>query len=212
MSGAWLASYIVLWAVVLFQGAVIFLLLRQLGLMYLGTAQGIARDGLAVGKRAPAFTATGLAGEQVSLADFRGQRLLMVFGSSNCTPCKNLIPHLNVFAAERDADLRVLFLSRGDVEDARRFAGEHDIRVPVAAHPDDSLPDTYQARVTPFAFLIDGEGTILAKGLANTREHLDMLLHMGGLDGEPNAGAGRNGATASESQEARVSAHRNTKE
>ena len=38
----------VLWAVVLFQGVVIFVLLRQLRIMYLGTAQGVARDGFIV--------------------------------------------------------------------------------------------------------------------------------------------------------------------
>ncbi|MGB2695890.1 MAG: redoxin domain-containing protein [Dehalococcoidia bacterium] len=203
MSGPWLASYIALWAIVLIQGAVIFLILRQLGLMYLGTAQGVARDGLAVGKRAPQFTATGLAGETVALGDFQSAPLLLVFGSPNCSPCKNLIPHLNVFAAERADDLRVLFLSRGEVEDARRFASEHNIEVPVAAHPDDALPDRFQARVTPFGFVIGMDGLILAKGLVNTREHLDMLVHMAGEELRHNPEAGRNGAAVIDPAEVR---------
>ena len=68
--------------------------------------------------------------------------------------------------------------------------------MPVASHPDDELSDKYKARVTPFAFLIDGEGVIRAKGLANNREHLDMLLRAaseGPPDGENTAG--RNGRT-----------------
>jgi methylamine dehydrogenase accessory protein MauD len=196
MSGPWLASYIVLWAVVLFQGGLIFLLLRQMGVMYLGTGQGVARDGLAPGQRAPDFTLPDVAGATVSLADFQGLPLLLVFGSPNCAPCKLLIPDLNVFAHERREELRVLFLSRGALEDTRQFVSEAGAEVPVATHPDDELSDKYKARVTPFAFLIDGEGVIRAKGLANNREHLEMLLRAASEeppDGEKTVG--RNGRT-----------------
>ncbi len=199
MSGPWLASYIALWAVVLFQGVVIFVLLRQLGLMYLGTAQGVARDGLAVGARAPDFTVAGLDGGEASLADFHGLPLLLIFGSPNCAPCRGLVPDLNVFARERAGELRVLFLSRGSADEARRFAEEAGFDVPVAAHPDQTLPDEYKARVTPFAFLIDGEGVIRAKGLTNNRDHLEMLLRMAARHARPSGpAASRNGATARE--------------
>ncbi len=195
MSGPWLVSYVVLWALVLFQGAVIFLLLRQLGVIYMGTAQGVSRDGLALGQRAPEFTAPDLDGRAVSLAGFLGRPLLLVFGSATCAPCRTLIPDLNVFARERRDDLRALFLCRGSIEEARRFAGELDVQVPVAVHPDEQLPDQYKARVTPFAFLIDGEGVVRAKGLANNRSHLDMLLEQA-AKGYERAGRqnGRNGA------------------
>lgn len=196
MSGAWLVSYIVLWAVVLFQALVIFILLRQLGVMYLGTARGVAHDGLPVGERAPHFNLPTLERRSISLADFRGLPLLLVFGSPDCTPCRRLIPDLNVFARERAAEVSVLFLSRGGVEESRRFVSEHDVQVPVATFPDEGLADKYKARVTPFAFLIDGEGVIQAKGLANNREHLDMLVRVGKEQMDRSAdGSRRNGAS-----------------
>jgi methylamine dehydrogenase accessory protein MauD len=176
MSGPWLASYIVLWAVVLFQGGVIFILLRQLGMMYMGSAQGVGRDGIAAGEPAPDFSLPDPAGRLVSLGDFRGRPLLLIFGSTACAPCRGLIPDLNVFAREHDADLQTLYLSRGEPDETRRFIQEVDIRVPVAVHSDSELPDKYKARVTPFAFLVDAEGVVRAKGLANNRSHLDMLL------------------------------------
>lgn len=203
MSGVWLASYIVLWAVVLFQGVAIFLLLRQIGMMFLGTAQGVADDGLPLGKKAPDFALPDLEGRTVSLTDFRGLPVLLIFGSANCTPCRGLIPDLNVFAGERQDELRVLFLSRGNVEEARRFMQEMDAHVPVAVHPDSALADSYQARVTPFAFLLDGEGIIRAKGLANNREHLDLLLRMAKQEGhEIGPDASRNGSRAGEREPA----------
>lgn len=190
MSGIWLGSYIALWAVVLFQGAVIFMLLRQLGIIYLGTAQGVARDGLSAGARAPDFTLPDLDGRTVTLGDFRGLPLLLVFGSASCAPCRSLMPDLNAIADERREAVRVLFLCRGGADEARRFARETDVRVPVAVHPDEELPDQYRARVTPFAFLIDAEGIVRGKGLANNRAHLEMLL-----DGPRDAQGRPNGAT-----------------
>ena len=92
----------------------------------------------------------------------------------------------------------MLFLCRGGVEEARRFAGEVDVQVPVAVHPDEQLPDQYKTRVTPFAFLIDGDGVIRAKGLANNREHLEMLLRMARGHADETAGPGRNGASVEE--------------
>ena len=196
MSGAWLVSYIVLWAVVLFQGVVIFVLLRQLGIIYLGTAQGVARDGIAAGQRAPDFTLPNLAGGLVSLADFRGRSLLLVFGSTSCAPCRTLVPDLNEFARTRAGEFRALFLIRGEPDAARRFVDELDVQVPVALHNDEELPDKYKARVTPFAFVIDGEGIVRAKGLANNREHLDMLLKMASEALKRQPKAGRNGVAA----------------
>ena len=198
MSGIWLISYIALWGLVLFQGVVIFVLLRQLGIMYLGTAQGVAGDGLAVGSKAPGFSAEGLDGQPVSLNVAQGLQLLLVFGSSNCAPCRTLIPDLNKFADERRETLRVLFLCRGSTDEARRFASELELRVPIASHPDESLPEMYKARVTPFAFLIDGDLVIKAKGLANNHEHLNMLLRSAREQEDPGNGAHRNGAKAAE--------------
>jgi len=195
MSGAWLVSYIVLWGVVFFQGVLIFLLLRQLGVMYLGTAQGIARDGLAVGKRAPDFTVPDLEGRPLTLSQFRGRSLLLVFGAANCKPCQNLMPDLNAFAEEHRDQLSALYLSRSEPDAARQFVLDHDVRVPVAVHPDETLMDRYEARVTPFAFIIDGDGVVRAKGLANTREHLEMLLLVAKGD-EREQAPSRNGAAA----------------
>jgi methylamine dehydrogenase accessory protein MauD len=175
MEGPWLASYIALWIIVALQGVAIFLLLRQLGIMYLGTAQGVARDGIAPGTKAPDFSLPALDGSTVSLRAMRGLPTVLVFGSSNCNPCRSLVPELNDFAAELRDSLRVLFLCRGSESEARAFAEQTAITVPVAAHPDEELSDKYKARVTPFAFVIDGEGVVRSKGLSNNRLHLDAL-------------------------------------
>ena len=195
MSGVWLGSYIVLWGIVLFQGLVIFVLMRQLGIIYLGTAQGVARDGIAAGQRAPDFTLPDLAGGLRSLADSRGRSLLLVFGSTSCAPCRGLVPDLNAFAQTHAAQLDALFLIRGTPVETQRFVDELGVQVPVAVHNDEEIWDKYKTRVTPFAFLIDGEGVVRAKGLANNRSHLDTLLNAASEEPKGGSGASRNGVT-----------------
>ena len=46
----------------------VFLLYRQLGIMYLGSAEGVSRDGLDRGTKAPDFTVTDQYGEAHRLA------------------------------------------------------------------------------------------------------------------------------------------------
>jgi methylamine dehydrogenase accessory protein MauD len=176
MSGIWLITYIALWGIVLFQGLVIFVLMRQLGIIYLGTAQGVARDGIAPGQRAPDFALPDLSGGIRTLADFQGRSLLLVFGSTSCAPCRGLVPDLNVFAKQHAGDIDALFAIRGTANEAQRFVDELELQVPVGVFNDEELPEKYKARVTPFAFLIDGEGVVRAKGLSNNMSHLDMLL------------------------------------
>ncbi len=178
MSGVWLTSYVILWGIVLFQGLVIFVLMRQLGIIYLGTAQGVARDGIAAGQRAPDFTLPDLAGGLRSLAGFHGRSLLLVFGSTSCGPCRGLVPDLNAFAQTHADGLDALFAIRGTPAETQRFAEELGLGVPVGVYNDEELAEKYKVRVTPFAFVIDGEGIVRSKGLANNRAHLDMLLKM----------------------------------
>lgn len=196
MSGVWLISYIVLWGIVLFQGLVIFVLMRQLGIIYLGTAQGVGRDGIAAGQRAPDFTLPDLAGGLRSLADFRGRSLLLVFGSTSCTPCRGLVPDLNAFARTHAADLDALFAIRGTPSETQRFVDDLGLQVPVGIYNDEELHEKYKARVTPFAFVIDGEGIVRSKGLANNRAHLDMLLKAANEEPKSRRGANRNGVAA----------------
>src|SRR5206468_1306839 len=54
----------------------------------------LLRDGLPAGTPAPAFRLPRLDGGAVSLADFSGRRLLLVFSDPECGPCSALAPEL----------------------------------------------------------------------------------------------------------------------
>src|SRR5262249_48158887 len=97
MSPWWLLSYVALWLVVLFLGFLLLGALRALGLLRwrLEQLQAITpsrtgRSGLKSGKKAPDFTLPSVCGDKVSLHDFAGRRVFLVFTQSGCKPCHGI--------------------------------------------------------------------------------------------------------------------------
>src|SRR5438067_7226270 len=113
MDGIWIVSFIALWIIVIGEGVLILLLYRQLGVLYLGSAAGVSRDGLAVGSQAPDFTLADIDGQPHKLSSMRGRNILLLFGSSHCDPCRRLLPGLEEFARNEGREFEVLWLSQG---------------------------------------------------------------------------------------------------
>jgi methylamine dehydrogenase accessory protein MauD len=172
MEGIWLVSFIVLWIIVLVQGVLIFLLYRQLGILYLGSASGVSRDGLAVGSKAPDFQLPDSTGRVQSLAQYRGRPVVLVFGSAHCDPCRRLLPGLQDWADGPGRDFQVIWLNQASDAESRSFQAETGSTLPMLSYQT-GVNDDYRVRVTPFLFMIDRAGTIRAKGLVNTRQQLE---------------------------------------
>ncbi len=174
MEGVWLVSYIVLWLLVLGMGVLILLLYRQLGIMYLGSAEGVSRDGLNKGTQAPDFSLTDQYGNLQRLINYRGRPTLLLFGSPHCSPCRTLLPQLHEWAAAHP-EVGVLWLNAASPEESLKFVSDTGATIPVAPYPPEgNLLDIYKVRVTPFSFLLDENGVIRAKGLVNTKAGLDL--------------------------------------
>lgn len=59
-----------------------------------------AESGLKINDVAPDFQLKNLAGEQVKLSDYRGQKVLLNFWASWCPPCKEEIPYMQKYYEE----------------------------------------------------------------------------------------------------------------
>jgi len=174
MEGIWLISYIVLWLFVIALGVLVLLLYRQLGIMYLGTAEGVSRDGLARGTRAPDFSLTDQYGHAQRLNSYKGKPVLLLFGSPHCSPCRLLLPQLDEWVRQHQ-DVGAVWLNSASPEESLRFVSETGAQLPVAPYaPEDNLLDKYKVRVTPFLFMVDENGIVRAKGLVNSKGGLDM--------------------------------------
>jgi methylamine dehydrogenase accessory protein MauD len=199
MSGVWLASFIVLWVLVLLMAFLLAGALRQLGLLQLrlGDDPGalITDSGLERGAHAPDFTGLDAeSGELVSLSDLPAVPRLLVFASPGCLSCRELMPGLNEVRKTR-GDYDFLVVCRGDLESCQAFARMNRLEAPMVVDTTGQIERDYLVTLTPFAYLVDHEGRVVIRGIANDWRQLESLLEQEGtlqagmgfvpMDGEP---------------------------
>lgn len=124
-------------------------------------------DALLLNSRAPAFDLADLYAKRKTLADFRGQSLLLVFFNPGSGVCRDLVPSL---AALRIANpsLLPLIISMGDVEESRQLFAEHRLWFSVLLQRGSDVLSAYRVKEMPCAYLIDADGRI-ASGLMPLR-------------------------------------------
>lgn len=146
----------------------------------------LARDGLAKGTPAPAFRLARLDNEELSLEQYRGQKILLVFSDPECGPCNLLCPRLERLA-RRTPDIQIIMVSRGDPEANRLKVEEYGLTFPVVLQKHWELSRLYAMFATPIAYLIDEEGVIAAEVATGPDAILTLLTTaaiMSLLDGQ----------------------------
>jgi methylamine dehydrogenase accessory protein MauD len=185
MSGVWLASYVILWLLVLVMGFLLAGALRQLGLVQLrlGDDPGalITDTGLERGTFAPDFTALDAnSGESIALSDLPARARLLVFVSPSCLSCRELIPGMNEVQATRGREFDFLAVCRGDLESCRSFARMNRLHAPMVVDTAGQVEKNYEVSLTPFAYLLDHERRVVIRGIANDWRQLESLLDQEG--------------------------------
>jgi peroxiredoxin len=117
------------------------------------------RDGLPEGDPAPVFRLRRLDGGEVSLLEYRGKNLVVVFSDPDCVPCDELAPQLET-AHREYPELSLLMISRGRPEDTQAKAAEFGLTFPIALQRHWEISREYGIFVAPAAFFIDEWGTI----------------------------------------------------
>jgi peroxiredoxin len=119
--------------------------------------------GLDAGVTAPPFELPELHGGQVSLEQFRGRRVLLVFFSSHCVYCEMMAPELGRLPLDgRDGRPVPLVVTGAKAEEMRPFAAKHGIRCSVLLQEGGEVSKAYKGTSTPSGYLIDEEGTLIS--------------------------------------------------
>jgi methylamine dehydrogenase accessory protein MauD len=173
-------SVIVLWIVVLCLLAVVLALTRQLGVLHERIAPVGAlmlNRGLAVGEPAPAIDVVDLHGANLRLGAPRtdGKSTLLLFVSPTCPVCKSLLPIVKSSGRDERDWLDIILASDGNTDEHRDYIRANGLGgIPyVLSAP---LGMTFQVSRLPFAALLDEGGVLRARGLINSREHLESLF------------------------------------
>jgi methylamine dehydrogenase accessory protein MauD len=169
-----------LWFVVIALSIALLAVIRQLGVLHERIAPVGAlmlAKGLKVGESAPTLVAQDLEGRSITLGAPRTDErtTLIMFVSPTCPVCKTLLPVLkSSLASERDW-LDIILASDGETAAQREFVLAHRLGgFPyIVSAP---LGISYQVSRLPFAVLIDAQGVLRARGIVNSREHLESLF------------------------------------
>lgn len=172
-----LYSNLLLWVVVLVLGAVVFGMVRQIGVLHERVAPmgALANDrGPEVGEMAPDMKIAGMDGGLVQIGGPvpGGRSRLLLFVSPSCPICKKLLPIARSFASGERLD--VVIVGDGDLAEQREMIRANGLEgIPYVNSPQVGM--AFQVGKLPYAILIDEDGVIRAKGLVNSREHLESL-------------------------------------
>ena len=130
--------------------------------------------GLSPGTQAPLFTFPDLSGRSVSLEALAGRKVLLAFASPHCPACREMYPHLRVFAAAHP-EVAVVMISLGTGEENRAVVEKYGLTFPVLEGSGEVLA-SYRVPGTPYFYVIGEDGVILNAGFASTQEQLEALV------------------------------------
>jgi peroxiredoxin Q/BCP len=120
-----------------------------------------------VGDEAPEFRLPGTGGQEVSLSEFRGRPVVLVFYPGDDTPVctKQLNAYNDGLDQFTGLDAQVIGISAQSVDSHERFADKHGFGFPLLADVDKKVAASY-GTLGPIGFprrsvfIVDGEGTI----------------------------------------------------
>lgn len=184
MTTALIISNIILWFVVIGLLILVFALARQIGVLHERVAPVGAlmpMNGPKIGEKIPAISTTNLIGETILLGDATDHRVMIYFLSPGCPVCKSLLPVVQG-VEDQEPSLYVIYASDGELPATHeQYARQNNI-APARYVLSRELGITLGVNKLPFAVLLDTAGVLRARGLVNSREHLESLLTADEMD------------------------------
>ncbi|GAB4303142.1 MAG: hypothetical protein Kow0083_14300 [Methylophaga sp.] len=173
-----IASNVLLWAAFIALAALMVGVIRQIGLLHERSAPlgaMMVDHGPDIGDHSPVFNVKTIDGQDVTVgrAVTPGRPSLMMFTGPSCPVCAKLLPIIRSVAAAEGAD--VLLISDGTPAEHREFLSNHPLKDELYINSPE-IGMRYQVSKVPYGVLLDADGVIKAKGLCNTREHVESLF------------------------------------
>ncbi|SDH86386.1 Peroxiredoxin [Alteribacillus persepolensis] len=119
-------------------------------------------DWLKTGEKAPDFTLQTLDGKEVSLSDYRGERVLINFWATWCPPCRAEMPDMQKLYEEHDVNILAVNLTETEpgVQSVETFAEDFELTFPLLLDEEIAVANAYGVQPIPSSFFIDREGIV----------------------------------------------------
>ncbi|MGV2938976.1 peroxiredoxin family protein [Mesobacillus sp. LC4] len=136
-----------------------------------------ATTGIGAGMVAPNFTLKNLAGEEVSLKDYRGNKVMVNFWATWCPPCKEEMPAMERFYKENSKEVEILAVNLDPQNNVKGFVEENGLTFPILLDKEGRTQQTYSVISIPTTLIIDEQGLIIKKQIGSlTFEQIQELL------------------------------------
>jgi len=125
--------------------------------------------------QAPAFTLQSVAGKQVSLAQFKGDVVMINFWASWCGPCRQEMPLLDsIYKQYKDMGFTLLGVNvEPDSHNADAWLRKTPVSYPILYDPKSQVSQLYQVQAMPTTVIVDRQGVV-------------RFVHNGYLPGDEN--------------------------
>ncbi|MBA3736707.1 MAG: hypothetical protein H0W90_16215 [Actinobacteria bacterium] len=163
----------------------LFVLLRELGRVYLRASDSFQRDGIDIGEQLPQLGLTLPSGDVVTLSSLlRSKYVVLISATTGCSICHDVVGFAHRWSDRSDEISTVVLLND------EYFDGfEHANGAIIARADPADIRSSLLIRVSPFVYIATASGRVLAKGLVNNNNQLKRLLRhargeFGRLDSE----------------------------
>nr|WP_182199949.1 redoxin domain-containing protein [Paraliobacillus salinarum] len=135
--------------------------------------------GLNVGNTAPDFTLETLSGDQVSLSDYRGKKVMLNFWATWCPPCRAEMPAMQNFYTDNDVEVLAVNLISTETakQDVVDFVDSFGLTFSILLDEGNQVALAYGIRPIPTTYMIDTNGVIQKKSFGPmNQEQMEQAL------------------------------------
>jgi hypothetical protein len=180
VSTPFIASYVVLWVLVVVLSIAIIALYSHFGQMYLGSREGRQTQGPEQEKSLRPYAGSLVSGGTLSLP-IPNTPTVVVFAETHCKICSAMRPEFRQFALAND-EVSLVVICGGASEDAiRTWAAEISSDVAVVLDQGQRQTARYGIGITPFAVAVGADGVVRAKGIVNDYDGLTYFAQLTSL-------------------------------
>jgi peroxiredoxin len=118
-------------------------------------------------KAAPDFTLLNTDGQQIALQQYRGKVVFLNFWATWCIPCREEMPAIERLHQTYQAqELAIISIDlKESADQVKVFFQKHGLSFPALLDPNGSVFRDYLVAGMPTTYLIDRDGTMLARGV-----------------------------------------------
>ena len=128
----------------------------------LSTGPENGKTGLEKGQQAPDFTLQTLEGEEVSLSDYRGKKVMINFWATWCPPCRAEMPDMEKFYQNEDIVILAVNLTETEsgLKEVQQFRDEFNLSFPILLDKKVEVANKYEINPVPTSVFVDEDGKI----------------------------------------------------